>query len=307
MLCVKPYVQGVHAFPCGQCDPCLMSRSKVWAHRIYLESLCHAENSFLTLTYSEECLPRGIGGLAQLQPRDLQLFFKRFRKAFGVSADNGEICSSVSRVRYFAVGEYGDENERPHYHAALFGVPWNDPVVLELVRAAWPMGHVMLAELNPSTSKYIAGYVTKKYGRKDLDWLAGRHPEFSRMSNRPGIGALAMPDIAANLLAVENGRYVGLMEDVPTSLEMEGRQFPLGRYLRRRLRVELGLPPGAPESVIEKWSQEMRSLLEAHFGPASFSNPWSKARIREFLIKESKGAVANVTAKFKIFKQKRSL
>lgn len=266
-----------------------MSRRKVWAHRIYLESLCHDHSSFLTLTYD----PAIYDG-ATLVPRHLQLFFKRLRKALAPQS-----------IRYFAVGEYGDENKRPHYHAALFGVPYNDPSVLEIVRSAWGMGHVMLAELNPKTAKYICGYVTKKFSVKEPP--PGCIPEFSRMSNRPGIGALSIPDMAAVLLSVENGRYVALQEDVPTSLEMDGRPFPLGRYLRRKLREELGLPPGAPSSVLQKWQEEMRSLCEAHLGPPSFNNPWSKTRVRDLLVSLNVGTVANMTAKFKLLEKKRTL
>lgn len=289
MICCKPYVQGLQAFPCGQCDPCLISRTKVWSHRIYLESLKHAENSFVTLTQDDAHLPSD----GSLSPLDLQLWLKRFRKAI-----------APKKIRYFAVGEYGDRTERPHYHLALFGC---GPEYQTLVCETWGRGHVMLAELNISTAKYVAGYVTKKYGRQDLAWLKGRHPEFTRMSNRPGIGALAMPDLAAALLSVEDGRYVALQEDVPTSLEMDGRQFPLGRYLRRKLREELGLPPGAPPALLAQWKAEMCLLLTNAFGPASHTNPWSKERIRSYLIAESKGAVANITAKFTLLKPERNL
>lgn len=291
MICTKPYVQGLHAFPCGQCDPCLISRKKVWSHRIYLESLKHAYNSFLTLTYDPERFDD-----TNLNPLHLQLFFKRLRKAL-----------APLKIRYFAVGEYGDQNCRAHYHAALFGVDFNDPVVLDIVRTAWGMGHVMLAELNPSTAKYIAGYLNKKMlGNKDPR-LEGRVPEFTRMSNRPGIGALAMVDVAASLLEVENGRYVALQEDVPTSLMMGSKPFPLGRYLRRKLREELGLPPGAPPELLNRWTEEMRSMLTDAFGPASHANPWSRERIRNFLVRESAGKVANMAARFKYFEPKRSL
>lgn len=297
MICCKPYVQGVHAFPCGQCPPCRINRAKTWSHRIYLESLKHAESSFVTLTYSPEflpVLPSRMDGLATLRPLDLTLFLKRLRKALG-----------HTRIRYFAVGEYGDNTYRPHYHLAVFGI---GPSYAGVVDRSWNMGHTMVGELNEATSKYIGGYVTKKIAVKDDEFKArGLHPEFARMSNRPGIGALAIPDIAASLLAVENGRCVALMDDVPTSLLMGRKSFPLGRYLRRKLRAELGLPPGAPAEVLAQWEAEMRLVLETEFGPASHSNPWTRERIKNYLIESSANKVLNIESRFNLFKQKRSI
>jgi hypothetical protein len=42
--------------------------------------------------------------------RDLQLFFKRLRKAY-----------PDVKLRYFACGKYGEQFARPHYHVILFG------------------------------------------------------------------------------------------------------------------------------------------------------------------------------------------
>lgn len=44
----------------------------------------------------------------------LQKFFKRLRKKFGEG------------IRYFACGEYGSKNGRPHYHALLFNFDFTD-------------------------------------------------------------------------------------------------------------------------------------------------------------------------------------
>ena len=70
--------------------------------------------------------------------------------------------------------------------------------------------------------------------------LNGRQPEFARMSRHPGIGALAVPVVASALGSRFGAKSVAQTGDVPTAL-MHGRSsLPLGRYLRRKLREELG-------------------------------------------------------------------
>ena len=210
MLCRKPFRE----FACGQCMPCRISRRRLWTHRMLLETLKHDSNSFATLTYADDFVPLN----GSLNPRHVQLWLKRFRKEI----------SPVS-LRFFLVGEYGDVSQRPHYHAALFGV---GPELQDLVAKTWQMGHVMLGDLTVQSARYIAGYVTKKMTRWDDPRLNGRHPEFSRMSLRPGIGASAVPDIALTLLDTDQGRqHLARLSDVPTSLKHGSSDMPLGRLL----------------------------------------------------------------------------
>lgn len=152
--------------PCGKCLACKSARANAWGVRMYHEASLHPQNCFLTLTYENP--PRTI------VKRDLQLFFKRVRK-HGLS------------LRYYAVGEYGDQTRRPHYHAAIFGHDfrggsfnindqlYSSPVISRL----WGLGQVAIADLSLDACMYIAGYVQKKAGDDDT---------FSLMSTRPGIG-----------------------------------------------------------------------------------------------------------------------
>lgn len=307
MICTKPFVKGLHAFPCGQCDPCRANRKKLWTHRIHLESLNHEHNSFVTLTYLPDAEPLSPSNLGTLLPSHLTNFLKRLRRSY-----------EPLKLRYFAVGEYGDASFRPHYHLALFGFPVCHRrrtehrlstccPVCDLLASCWDFGAVDSRPLEVGSARYIAGYVTKKMTKPDDERLKDRHPEFTRMSLKPGLGALSMEDIAANLLSAEGGRVVALQEDVPTSLMMGSKPFPLGRYLRRKLREQLGLPPGAPPEVLQKWEAEMHDLLLDAFGPRSHSNPWTRIRIRDFLVRHNAGKIANTLSRLKIFNQKRSI
>lgn len=231
MICVKPYFTGGAAFGCGQCMPCRFNKRRLWAHRIQLEALNHAQSSFVTLTYASD-------DVRSLVPRDLTLWLKRLRKHVVRSrVDHSE--HGRSAFRYFAVGEYGDQTERPHYHAALFGFPSCSHAVrvvgeacpcppCSAVRKTWGFGHVLVGSLTPHSAGYLAGYVTKKLTSASDTRLHGRHPEFARMSLRPGIGADAMWDVASVMMQYR-------LSKVPTQLRHGSKLLPLGRYLRSKL------------------------------------------------------------------------
>jgi len=151
-------------------------------------SLCPV-NSFVTLTYDDHHYK------PSLDYRDFQLFMKRLRKRCFLP------------VRFFAAGEYGDQDNRPHFHALLFGAgfPNNGMVGKQIFRSKvledlWPLGFSSVGEVNRTTASYVAKYVIdKKSASYDEDYYKRVHlqtgevvnvaPEFGRMSLRPGIGA----------------------------------------------------------------------------------------------------------------------
>lgn len=116
--------------PCGKCIACRLAYSRQWADRCMLEASFHDSNYFVTLTYDNEHLPlvetidNDTGEIihnATLVKRDLQLFFKRLRKAL-----------PDCKIRYYACGEYGSQTLRPHYHAIIFGLTLDDLVLYKM-------------------------------------------------------------------------------------------------------------------------------------------------------------------------------
>lgn len=98
--------------PCGKCPLCLEKKSQQWSFRCLCEALTSKEPSyFVTLTYNDKHLPA-----AGVDPRALQLFFKRLR----IQLDRNNI---EHNIRYVAVSEYGSKSARPHYHISLFNYP----------------------------------------------------------------------------------------------------------------------------------------------------------------------------------------
>jgi len=181
--------------PCGQCIGCRLDKSKQWAIRCVHEASLHENNSFITLTYDDEHLPKN----RSLEVRVFQLFMKRLRKRFG------------SEIRFYACGEYGDVNGRPHYHACLFNHDFQDKKLWKpgkdrsqnLYRSAsleklWPNGYSSIGQVTFQSAAYVARYIMKKLngpkggGRYTFKDPAGvSHPllpEFTVMSRRPGIG-----------------------------------------------------------------------------------------------------------------------
>ena len=236
MNCRKPF----NGFGCGQCMPCRINRRRIWSHRIVLEAFLHEHNSFATLTYSEEQVPQG----STLQPGDIQLFLKRLRKAV-----------APERVRYFFVGEYGDQTQRPHYHAALFGVGKS---LSDVVEKTWGKGHIMLGDLTLDSANYIAGYVTKKMTSWYDPRLEGRHPEFSRMSLRPGIGADYIPAVADALLSSDVAiDAINAEGDIPSLLKHGRKSLPLGRYLKGKLYENMGFEQSGDSLIRPEWKDKI--------------------------------------------------
>lgn len=85
---------------CGKCYPCLVNRRKSWLFRLMYEKLSWNFCYFVTLTYDVSCCD-GV-----LHRDHLQKFLKRLRH-------------KVS-FKYYAIGEYGTNTFRPHYHLILF-------------------------------------------------------------------------------------------------------------------------------------------------------------------------------------------
>lgn len=295
MNCEKPFVKAGQAFGCGQCLPCRHVRARIWTHRLMLEANDHASSIFVTLTYDDENLP--VDG--NLQPAACRDFLKRLRKRM-----------EPQRFRYFLVGEYGDQTQRPHYHAILFGFPqcrngetddWKSDksccFSCDTIKAAWGAGRIHVGDFNTKSAAYVSGYVTKKLNSKWDDKKHGRTPEFNRMSNRPGIGANFMWDVASSLL--EHPTLLPLGHDVPSQLCHGGNNWPLGRYLKRQLRQKVGMSPDAPQKTLDEMAQKL-SVVRAF----AFENSLS---FQETVVKAHEGQRANLLAKIKIRKSKRTI
>lgn len=249
-----------------------------------LESLVHSDFSFVTLTYRDEALPPG----GTLVPRHTQLWLKSLRKA-----------AAAPGLRFYLVGEYGDQTHRPHYHAIIYGLPPYSP----LFQLTWKKGFVHTGELTPDSAQYVAGYVVKKLTAPDDPRLQGRHPEFARMSNRPGIGALAIPSIAEAMTTDAGASNIILNGDVPASLKSGNRSLPLGRYLRQKLRKELGHDKKTPQELLLRLQQEKTEILATEL-----QKPENKNKsVATIFVELNRQKVLNLETRLKIYSKKGDL
>jgi hypothetical protein len=295
MLCKKPFERGGVLSPCGQCMHCRFNLRRMWTHRLILESMKHETNSFLTLTYDNEHCPAD-GGLRPEHTRD---WLKRFRSAI-----------APAKVRYYLVGEYGDETWRPHYHAALFGVGRESE---EIMQSTWGKGNVFLGDLTLHSAQYIVGYVVKKMNKPDDPRLDGLPPEFARMSLKPGIGASAMADVGRELTSKHGADLIAELGDVPNSLMREGKNLPLGRYLRSKLREESGFKPNkqpfgketfsAPQEATFKYAQEMQTM----FADALTNPKYKKKSLSQVLVAKNDQKRLSFEKRQKLYKKEKKL
>ena len=196
---LNPYTRQRVMYPCGKCKQCIMRKHSRLAYLCRMESATHKYNVFVTLTYdpvyapfadvvlNEELSEHSYDGfvydmcdengeylgsftypepklkllfhkvgyidrLPYLRKRDLQLFIKRFRKYVSEKTE--------SKVRYFAVGEYGPAHFWPHYHLLL---SFDDKTLLqvceEYIRKAWRYGRVDCQLSKGACANYVANYV----------------------------------------------------------------------------------------------------------------------------------------------------
>lgn len=247
---------------CGQCLPCRINRRREWTLRLILESTEHTDMSFVTLTYDEENLPKD----GSLVPGQVSLFVRYLRRYLKKQKFD-------SKIRYYAVGEYGDKSMRPHYHIALFGYPSCcfgysrrldcSCVNCSTLRKIWKKGGVHLGNLTKDSIQYICQYVTKKITKtRQFPDLV---PEFSRMSLKPAIGYKGV-QFMIDYFNTELGQlYLQEHGDIPHTLRFGSKVYPLGRYLKAHIKSELGLPTTLTRDQKNNLKKEYDSFVIDHY------------------------------------------
>lgn len=151
----QPVLADPIPIPCGTCASCRMSFAAELSTRAVLEAQYWHDSYFVTLTYSNRCLPISkFTGEAVLIRDELTRFIKRVRR---------RICCQV-----LACGEYGDDTGRPHFHLIIFT---NDDLKLhqeainvyhsKVIEECWKFGMSEVSNADAGCMSYVAGYVLK--------------------------------------------------------------------------------------------------------------------------------------------------
>jgi len=189
--------------PCGRCIGCKYEKSRQWAIRCYHESKLHDQNCFLTLTFNNENLSKREEPFS-VKKRDFQLFMKKLRKQAVKEEQESDGKLTRRKLGYFHCGEYGEENQRPHYHACIFNYDFpdkqlfttsggnrlyvseilngtkimedsfpqlknriNTPSLGKPIKGLWPYGSAIIGEVTFQSASYTARYIMKKaYGQQ---------------------------------------------------------------------------------------------------------------------------------------------
>lgn len=198
-----------------------MRRNQDWKIRCIHEAQMWTHNCFITLTYARDRLPPN----ASLCKKDWQDFMKRLRAKVGPAQPPTLHNGVLMGPRYYMCGEYGPKEQRPHYHACIFGYNFLDRTpkgksksgqlyyFSDELTALWPHGRASVQDFTPETASYVSGYIMQAALHPDqrAEYTdTGRIPPYNNMSLKPGIGELWYArfhkDITHHDIAVAAGR-----------------------------------------------------------------------------------------------------
>jgi hypothetical protein len=272
---------------CKKCIGCRLDYSLMWGARVYHEAQMFEDNSFITLTYSDDKLPLDLS----LNYDHYQSFMKRFRAYAESRAHYKRFGFKRQKIRFFMAGEYGDEFGRPHFHACIFNYDFVDkyywkssngfPLYCsDFLSQLWSdkdgvsFGFSSIGSVTLESAAYVARYCVKKrggaiapeyYRRLHIDEDTGEildvydlQPEFSHQSTNPGIGFEWYKKFAKTDVYVQD------------HVSIEGKKIAVPAYYDKNFKIEHG---GEFEEIRAK--RKARALLDVD------NNTWDRLRARE--------------------------
>lgn len=212
---------GIRA-PCGQCMHCRVNQGRKWSARIIMEWLFSTEYPyFLSFTVAPE------HATGSLDKKYFHIWIKTQQKAIG-------------RFRYYAVGEYGDESGREHYHMAIFP---EHPAQISAIASRWTKGFVSKSILNHARARYLANYTGKKLTKKsDQRLKPGQEPEFRSSSRNPPLGTKFCEAFIRLHQKGKGAAYLAKRGDIPRCFRVDGKIYPIGDWALTKIRSDLGIP-----------------------------------------------------------------
>lgn len=149
-------VKGIFdAIPCGWCTSCRIDRRNAWQDRITWERMGNS-SAFVTFTYDDWHLPFGDMHIPTLRRSDFETFIDRLR--YRVRKNTPYLCTP--KFQYYAVGEYGDCFNRPHYHVIFIGLDFFE--CRKLFYDIWQNGIIDSLPVLDGGIRYVLKYLDKQ-------------------------------------------------------------------------------------------------------------------------------------------------
>jgi len=219
-------------------------RTSGWSFRLVKEGDRSKNALFVTLTYNDEHIKRSKNNYKNLDKKDLQKFFKRLRKL------------TDEKIKYYAVGEYGFERMRPHYHVILFNA---SP---EIIQRAWNLdnkiiGTVFIGSVTEASIGYTLKYMCKG-GKIPQHKNDDRQKEFSLMSKGLGSNYLTEQMIKWHKNDLTKRMYIPMQDN---------KKIAMPRYYKDKIynEMEKTKVANAIKIMIEnQTNEEMQELGEAY-------------------------------------------
>lgn len=231
---------------CGRCYNCKQNKANQWSFRI-MQTLKDSQSAyFVTLTYADP--PMTDKGFMTLDKKHVQDFMKRLRKIDKapirissdamIDAQKGNIRSN-KKISFFAAGEYGDRNKRPHYHLIIFNVrdvssieeAWKAGNYYEIKenkevvekRCYWA-GSSKILPVNINTVDYTVKYLAKEQKANLFKAFDGQ-AEFNLQSK----------DLGKNYLRPDVIKFHRENEEQNFVTTDRGYKVPMPKYLRDKI------------------------------------------------------------------------
>jgi hypothetical protein len=287
MECITPFFkkddikQLYMALPCGKCPNCLSRRTAAWAFRLKQEDKNAITSDFITLTYDDQHVPINDDGELVLDKKAIPLFFKRYRQEhvreinkYNKNAKKHDQPLITNRpIKYFGVGEYGDNSERPHYHILCFNSD------IKHLEKAWPYGGVDVRKVSEALIAYALKYMCKESKLQEND---KRPKEFHLMSKGLGLNYLTPQTIQYHKADPENRSYLRDVGNVKISMP---------RYYKDRI-----FNDDEKESISKKMAQ-LSAKTQAELEAAHGAN-YEKWRIENYEYKKRSKTNKRIQSKF---------
>lgn len=199
--------------PCGRCYNCLKKYRNSWKIRLlhefqYMTKEQKKNATFVTLTFSDEYLPKNKEECSKLIRKFLERVRKKYKRSF----------------KHWIVSEYGTRRtKRLHLHGIFFDPPFPP---WELTKY-WKYGNTDSRVLIPERVIYCTGYINKLV--RGLDYNLLEDPDKRQwVFSSPGIGKSYTDDPTVQAFSHQHGIPIifGYQNNKP---------FALPRYYRQKL------------------------------------------------------------------------